>query len=169
MLFRSGGGNYLSGGAGGSGSAYGGGIGGYGSGGGGGYGGGGGGGGYSGGGGGSGSNYGCGGGGGGGSYINSSASADLAEISGVASPDGSSNGEIIITAAQPTAPALLISHSGSTITVCWQNVSGWSLQQNINLASPAGWTACTGMTTSNGTNYLSVVNPTGNLFFRLSN
>src|SRR5216684_6490265 len=55
---------------------------------------GGGGGGYSGGGGGG---YG-GGGGGGGSYIDSSAVAVLTEVSGVAAPNGSSNGEIIITA-----------------------------------------------------------------------
>jgi hypothetical protein len=58
------------------------------------YGPGGGGGGYSGGGGG----YSTDGGGGGGSYIDSSAFAVLTEVSGVASPDGSPNGEIIITA-----------------------------------------------------------------------
>ena len=79
--------------------------GGYGGGGGGGWGGdsGGGGGGYSGGGGGySGGGCGvCGGGGGGGSIIDSSAIAILAEVSGIASPDGSTNGEVII-AAVPT-------------------------------------------------------------------
>jgi hypothetical protein len=67
------------------------------------YGPGGGGGGYSGGGGGDGPF----GGGGGGSYIDSSAFAVLTEVSGVASPDGSPNGEIIITAVpEPTALAL---------------------------------------------------------------
>jgi hypothetical protein len=48
-----------------------------------------------------------GGGGGGGSYIDSSAIAILTEISGVSSPDDSSNGEIIITAVpEPTALAI---------------------------------------------------------------
>jgi len=68
-----------------------------------GYGGGGGGGGYSGGGGGGWN----GGGGGGGSYIDSSALEAMTEISGIASPDGSPNGEIIITAVpEPTTLAL---------------------------------------------------------------
>jgi len=106
-----GGGGYLSGGAGGSGIYNGyliGGFGGYGGGAGGGYGfcAGGGGGGYSGGGGGigQGGSYG---GGGGGSIIDSSAINLLAEVSGIASPNGSPNGEIIITAApEPTTLAL---------------------------------------------------------------
>ena len=68
----------------------------------------------------------------------------------------------------PGAPALYISHSGSTVTVFWQNISGWNLQQNNNLATPAGWSASGSITTSNGTNYLNVISPTGNLFFRLS-
>jgi PEP-CTERM motif len=46
-------------------------------------------------------------GGGGGSIIDSSATMVLAEISGVASPNGSPNGEIIITAVpEPTSLAL---------------------------------------------------------------
>ncbi len=69
----------------------------------------------------------------------------------------------------PGAPTLYISESGNTVTVYWQNVSGWNLQQNNNLAVPAGWTGSSGVTTSNGTNYLNITSPTGNLFFRLSN
>ncbi len=69
----------------------------------------------------------------------------------------------------PGAPTLYISESGNTVTVYWQNVSGWNLQQNNNLAVPAGWTGCSGVTTANGTNYLNITPPTGNLFFRLSN
>lgn len=47
-------------------------------------------------------------GGGGGSYIDSSAVAILTEVSGIASPDGSPNGEIIITAVpEPSAFVLL--------------------------------------------------------------
>jgi hypothetical protein len=69
----------------------------------------------------------------------------------------------------PGAPTLLISHSGNTVTVYWQAVSGWTLQQNANLALANNWTTNTSWTTTNGTNYLNVVNPTGNWFFRLSN
>lgn len=65
------------------------------------------------------------------------------------------------------APTLNISDSGNTVTVYWQAVSGWSLQQNANLALANNWSASSGVTTSNGTNYLNVVSPTGNLFFRL--
>jgi len=65
------------------------------------------------------------------------------------------------------APTLLISHFGNTVTVYWQDVAGWSLQQNNNLASPSNWSASGGVLNSNGTNYLNVISPTGNLFFRL--
>ena len=65
------------------------------------------------------------------------------------------------------APTLKISHSGNAVTVYWQDVSGWSLQQNNNLSLPANWSVSGGVTTSNGTNYLNVASPTGNLFFRL--
>jgi hypothetical protein len=69
----------------------------------------------------------------------------------------------------PGAPTLYISRSGNAVTVYWQAVSGWSLQQNNNLTMPANWMASGGVTTSNGTNYLNLTSPTGNLFFRLSN
>ena len=36
----------------------------------------------------------------------------------------------------PGAPTLYISHSGNTVTVYWQAVSGWTLHQNNNLANP---------------------------------
>ena len=65
------------------------------------------------------------------------------------------------------APKLNISHSGNTVTVYWQDVSGWSLQQNNNLSLSGNWSASGGVTTSNGTNYLNLTSPTGNLFFRL--
>src|SRR4051812_29512766 len=57
------------------------------------------------------------------------------------------------------APTLYMSQSGNTAVVYWQDVSGWSLQQNNNLAVPAGWSASGGTTTSNGTNYLNFVSP----------
>ena len=69
----------------------------------------------------------------------------------------------------PGAPTLYISHSGNTVTVYWQNVSGWTLHQNSNLANSGGWSLNNSSTNSNGTNYLSLTSPTGNLFYRLSN
>ena len=105
-----GGSSFLAGGAGGGGGyIYGGGAGGFGGGGGGGFSsGGGGGGGYSGGGGSV-----MGGGGGGGSMIDPSALMVLAEVSGVASPDGSRNGEIIITLVPEPATLTLATLSAS--------------------------------------------------------
>jgi hypothetical protein len=76
---------------------------------------------------------------------------------------------LIAVAQTPGAPTLYISQSGSTVTVYWQNVTGWTLQQNNNLATPAGWSVNSSWTTSNGTNYLNLTSPTGNQFFRLSN
>jgi hypothetical protein len=70
----------------------------------------------------------------------------------------------------PGAPTLNISRSGSTVTVYWQNVSGWNLIQNNNLTTPvASWSASSSPTLTGGTNYLNLVNPAGNLFFRLKN
>jgi hypothetical protein len=69
----------------------------------------------------------------------------------------------------PGAPTLYISHAGNTVTVYWQNVSGWTLHQNGNLATPAGWSASSGVALLNGTNYLNLTSPTGNQFYRLSN
>jgi hypothetical protein len=75
----------------------------------------------------------------------------------------------LVSAVQtPGAPPLYITHSGSTVTVYWQNTPGWNLQQNTSVKAPANWSASSGVTTSNGTNYLSLVNPAGNLFFRLN-
>lgn len=69
----------------------------------------------------------------------------------------------------PGAPTLYISHSGNTVTVFWQNVSGWTLQQTSSLKPRVTWTQNNGWTTSNGTNYLNMTSPIGNLFFRLAN
>jgi hypothetical protein len=67
------------------------------------------------------------------------------------------------------APTLYISHFGNSVTVYWQAVSGWTLHQNSSLTLPANWMVSGGVTTSDGTNYLNLTSPTGNLFFRLSN
>jgi hypothetical protein len=70
----------------------------------------------------------------------------------------------------PGAPMLYVSHAGNTVTVYWQTVSGWNVVQNDNLITPVvNWSASSNITTNNGTNYLNLVNPTGNLFFRLKN
>ncbi len=75
---------------------------------------------------------------------------------------------LISVAQTPGAPTLYISSSGNTVTVYWQNVSGWGLQQNNKLSLPANWSASGGVTTSNCTNYLNIASPAGNLFFRLT-
>jgi hypothetical protein len=70
----------------------------------------------------------------------------------------------------PGAPTLNISHTGNTVTVYWQDVAGWNLVQSGNLTTPiASWPASSSPTPAGGTNYLNIVNPTGNLFFRLKN
>jgi hypothetical protein len=66
------------------------------------------------------------------------------------------------------APTLYISHAGNAVTVYWQTVPGWNLIQSGNLTTPiASWPASSGVSTSNGTNSITLTNPTGNLFFRL--
>ncbi len=58
----------------------------------------------------------------------------------------------------------------STVTVSWPNTGSCTLQQNNNLTVSAGWTTSGyTITTSNGTNSITITPPTGNLFFRLSN
>ena len=75
---------------------------------------------------------------------------------------------IISLVQTPGAPVLHIAHDGRQVTVFWQDVAGWGLQQNSSLKSPAGWTANASSTNSNGTNYLTLPSPSGNLFFRLT-
>jgi hypothetical protein len=70
----------------------------------------------------------------------------------------------------PGAPTLYISRGTNSVTVYWQNVPGWNLIQSGNLATPvASWSASSSPTLANGTNSLTLVNPSGNLFFRLKN
>ena len=76
---------------------------------------------------------------------------------------------LISVAQTPGTPTLYISHASNTVTVYWQDVAGWSLEQNNNLTMPANWTTSGGVTSSGGTNSLTLTNPVGNLFFRLSN
>ena len=70
----------------------------------------------------------------------------------------------------PGAPTLYISRGANSVTVYWQYISGWNLIQSGNLTTPvASWNASSSPTLTNGTNYLTLVNPSGNLFFRLKN
>ncbi|HUA66461.1 MAG TPA: hypothetical protein VME24_11475 [Alphaproteobacteria bacterium] len=69
----------------------------------------------------------------------------------------------------PAAPRLYISHSGKTVTVFWQDVAGWTLQQTSSLNPPVTWTLNTSWTTSGGTNYLNLTSPSGKLFYQLAN
>ncbi|MFM2296132.1 MAG: hypothetical protein RLZZ350_2545 [Verrucomicrobiota bacterium] len=77
----------------------------------------------------------------------------------------------IVAAVQtPGAPLLSVSRSNNVVTVQWQQVAGWNLIQNTNVATPvASWSASSAPIASNGTNYLNLTNPAGKLYFRLKN
>jgi hypothetical protein len=91
---------------------------------------------------------------------------DFATVTNAPGGDGSDIGAYEVQTLPP--PLLFISLSGGTVTVYWQNVPGWNLEQNSDLAIPAGWTVNSSWTTSAGTNYLILNSPPGNLFFRLT-
>jgi hypothetical protein len=67
----------------------------------------------------------------------------------------------------PAAPTLSIARSGGTVSISWPNVSSWTPEQTSDLTVPANWSSSTGVTTVNGTNYLTLTSPVGNMFFRL--
>ena len=75
---------------------------------------------------------------------------------------------LIAVVQTPGAPTLYITESGNTVTIYWQAASGWTLQQNNNLTNLVNWSASGGVTALNGTNYLNITSPTGNMFFRLT-
>jgi len=88
------------------------------------------------------------------------------DASGAMTGGGYSLIQVVQTAGLPN---LTVTHSGNSVIVSWPNTGSYTLQQNSNLAVPAGW-AATGYSTntSNGTNSITITPPTGNLFFRLS-
>jgi hypothetical protein len=66
-------------------------------------------------------------------------------------------------------PNLSIAQSGNSVIVSWPNTGSYTLQQNANLALVNGWaTSGYSISTSNGTNSITITSPTGNLFFRLA-
>jgi hypothetical protein len=70
----------------------------------------------------------------------------------------------------PGLPSLTITHVGNSVVVSWPNTGSYTLQQNSNLAASAGWsTSGYIISASNGTNSITITQPTGNLFFRLVN
>jgi hypothetical protein len=73
----------------------------------------------------------------------------------------------------PGVPKLLIVPNGpNSVKVLWPDpaTNTYTLQQNANVAAPAGWTTSGySITPANGTNSITITPPTGNLFFRLSN
>jgi|SRR5580658_10198873 hypothetical protein len=67
-------------------------------------------------------------------------------------------------------PDLTIVHVGNSVIISWPNTGSYNLQQNTNLAAAAGWaTSGYTITTSNGTNSVTITAPVGSLFFRLAN
>jgi hypothetical protein len=70
----------------------------------------------------------------------------------------------------PGAPLLTITRLGNNALVSWlATATGFSLQTNANVAA-SSWVKYGGtITTSNGTNSITVTPPMGNLFFRLAN
>jgi hypothetical protein len=66
-------------------------------------------------------------------------------------------------------PSLAITFvSPGSVIVSWPNTGSYTLQQNSELTTPAGWTTSGySITTANGTNSITINPPTGNLFFRL--
>jgi hypothetical protein len=67
-------------------------------------------------------------------------------------------------------PDLVITHSGNSVVISWPGTGGYTLQQNANLVLANGWaTSGYSVSTSNGTNSITITSPSGNLFFRLSN
>lgn len=68
------------------------------------------------------------------------------------------------------SPVLTITHSGSSsVTVSWpSSATGFTLQQNSNLATTNTWiTSSYTITTAGGTNSITIAPPTGHLYFRL--
>jgi hypothetical protein len=72
----------------------------------------------------------------------------------------------------PGVPKLVIVPNGAnSVKVLWPDpaTNTYTLQQNANVAAPAGWTTSGySITPANGTNSITITPPTGNLFLRLA-
>jgi hypothetical protein len=70
----------------------------------------------------------------------------------------------------PGLPNLTVTFVGpNSVKVSWPNTGTYTLLQNSNLAGGSWTTSGYTITTSNGTNSVTITPPTGNLFFRLRN
>jgi hypothetical protein len=85
------------------------------------------------------------------------------------------SGEVDFTSASgavtiPPVSLIIAPNGANSVQVLWANVGNYQLQQNGNLAATAGWLPSTyTVTTSNGTNSVTVTPTVGSLFFRLAN
>jgi hypothetical protein len=70
----------------------------------------------------------------------------------------------------PGAPALSITHSGTSAIVSWPYPSSdWTLQQNPSVANATGWlTSAFTISTNASINSITITAPAGSLFFRLA-
>jgi hypothetical protein len=77
---------------------------------------------------------------------------------------------LIAVVQTPGAPFLTITHSGNSVVVSWPSPStGFSLQQNSNLANASGWFSFAGTVSDNGVTKSVTNNSTiGSWFFRLA-
>jgi hypothetical protein len=70
----------------------------------------------------------------------------------------------------PGTPELTITRSGNSVIISWADTGTYNLQQNVNLSDTNTWTLNGGtVTTSGGSNSVTITPPTGNVFFRLQN
>ena len=70
----------------------------------------------------------------------------------------------------PGLPNLTITFVGpNSVKVSWPDMGSYTLQQNSNLAGGSWTISGYSITTANGTNSITIMSPTGNLFFRLQN
>jgi hypothetical protein len=78
---------------------------------------------------------------------------------------------LIAVLPSPGGPNLTITRAGNSVIVSWRDTGNYILQQNSNLAAPAGWiTSSYAITTkANGADTITITPPTGDLFFRLAN
>jgi hypothetical protein len=68
----------------------------------------------------------------------------------------------------PGLPDMTITHAGDSVVVSWPATGNYTLQQSGSAAAAAGWaTSGYTITTANGTNSVTIVSPTENMFFRL--
>jgi hypothetical protein len=70
-----------------------------------------------------------------------------------------------------SAPVLRVAHSGGSVVVSWpSSATGFTLQQNTNLAATNDWAPSGYAITTNGaTESITITAPSGSLFFRLVN